>query len=253
MMIETMPVARLAHQNVVEAFASLPRHQARGFVRRAGGVVVAATGSPIPLFNAVIPAADTVARPALAAAVQEVRDAGLAPCVQLREDVDIALAPTLLELGLREDTDASWPAMVLETLPTRLEVPAGFEVRRVVDDRGFEDHIGASGGDPRVTATWLGAGLVTDPRWTLYVGYADGAPVARSMGFVHDGMVGVYNVGVREAARRRGYGWAMTMAALVTGAEAGCTVATLQSSAMGLRLYASHGFREIYRYRAFRS
>jgi ribosomal protein S18 acetylase RimI-like enzyme len=94
--------------------------------------------------------------------------------------------------------------------------------------------------------------MVADPRWDLFVGYADGVPVAKSMGFRHADLVGVYNVGTAEEARRRGYGWAMTMAVLVAGAAAGCSTATLQSSAMGLPMYEKHGFRTVFRYRGFR-
>ena len=71
------------------------------------------------------------------------------------------------------------------------------------------------------------------------------------MSFRSDGTVGIYNVGTAESVRRRGYGWALTLAAIRAGAEAGCTLATLQSAAMAQSLYEVHGFRTLYRYRAF--
>jgi ribosomal protein S18 acetylase RimI-like enzyme len=239
----SVTLADRAHANMVEAFASLPAHQDGGFVRRGTGVVIAATGSPIALFNEILPVGARVSPDTLVDAVQVLRDAGLTAFVQVRDGLD--------QLGLDEVSAASWPAMVLTDLPSTLEAPGGLEVRRTADPDTLADHLRATGGDPERTATWLGRGILDDPAWSLFVGYLDGHPVARSMGFCHDGMVGVYNVGTRESARRRGYGWALTEAVLVSGAEAGCTVATLQSSAMAQPMYEAHGFRALFRYRAF--
>ena len=105
---------------------------------------------------------------------------------------------------------------------------------------------------PDLYPTWLAQTIMDDPAWALFLGYADGMPVARSMSFHGDDVVGIYNVGTAEPARRRGYGWAMTLAAILAGANAGCTLATLQSSAMAMSIYEAHGFRPLYRYRAFR-
>src|SRR5206468_832400 len=87
------------------------------------------------------------------------------------------------------------------------------------------------GVSPDGYATWLSQTIVEDPAWALFMGYEDGAPVTNSMSFHADGVVGVYNVGTAVPARRRGYGWAITRAAIMAGANAGCTIATLQSSA----------------------
>jgi len=250
-MAMSVTLADRVHTNMVEAFASLPAHQDGGFVRRRDGVLIAATGSPIALFNEILPVGDQVSPDALADAVQVLRDAGLAAFVQVRDGLDDGLVPVLGQLGLEEVPAASWPAMVLTDLPSTFEVPGGLEVRRVADPDTQADHLRATGGDPERTATWLGPGILDDPAWSLFVGYVDGQPVARSMGFCHDDTVGVYNVGTRESARRRGYGWALTAAALVAGADAGCTMATLQSSAIAQPMYEAHGFRPLFRYRAF--
>jgi GNAT superfamily N-acetyltransferase len=244
-------LARTAHGNMVEAFASLPPHQARGFVRRADGVVVAVTGSPVALFNAVLPVAEPVDPQAVAQACRGLAGAGLAWSTQVREEVDDALVPVLLDLGATEDAEMSWLAMALTVLPAELDVPAEVEIRPVMDAIGLEDHRRATGGDPRLGTTWLGSGVLDDPRWTLFVGYAGGDPVARSMGFVHDGVVGVYDVGTQAPWRRRGFGSALTKAALVVGRRSGCSLATLQSTAPARHLYETLGFRPLFRYRAF--
>lgn len=247
----SVTLADRVHTNLVEAFASLPAYQDAGFVARRDGVVIAATGSPVALFNELLPVGDQVSPDTLADAVQVLCDAGLAGFVQVRDGLDDGLVALLRQLGLEEVPTASWPAMVTTDLARTLEVPGGLEVRRVADTDTLADHLRCTGGDPERTATWLGRGILDEPAWRLFVGYVDGHPVARSMGFCHDDVVGVYNVGTRESARRRGYGWALTEAALVAGAEAGCTVATLQSSAMAQPMYEAHGFRTLFRYRAF--
>jgi hypothetical protein len=94
-----LDMARRAHKNMVAAFASLPDHQPDGFVHRDGGVVVAATGSPVVLFNEVLPVEDGVAADALAAGIERVRAAGLPFLVQLRDSVDDALLPVVEEFG----------------------------------------------------------------------------------------------------------------------------------------------------------
>ena len=248
----TSSLAVRAHANMTEAFASLPRHQPSGFVRRAKGIVVAVTGSPISLFNEVLPDGDRVRPEQLAAGVEEARQTTTGLFVQLREGTDDHLLRGVFELGLEEAPDFSWPAMALTELPGASHAPAGFDIRRVCDVAGYRDHLGATGGDPALTGTWMGPGLVDDPAWSLFVGYVDGVPVARSMAFMNDGVVGIYNVGTREGFRRRGYGWAMTEMALAAGAHTGCTVAILQSSRMGLDMYRRHGFRPLFGYRAFR-
>ena len=249
----TQTLARQAHRNMVEAFASLPKHQPGGFVRRQDGIVVAATLSPIALFNAVLPAAPHVEPTAFAAACRVMAGRGLPWTAQLRQDRDEKLVRVAQDFGLLEIADASWPAMARATLPTQVALPSGFEVQRVSDAAGFEEHLAASGGDPRVTATWKGSGLLTDRRWMLFVGRADGRPVSKAMAFVEAGVIGIYDVSTRAEARRRGYGSAITATALAAGKRAGCAAGVLQSSAMARGMYEAQGFRFLFRYRAFKA
>ena len=53
------------------------------------------------------------------------------------------------------------------------------------------------------------------------------------------------------AFRRRGFGAAATRAVLRDGAERGASVAILQTSPLGHRVYEALGFREVVRYRVF--
>jgi hypothetical protein len=93
--------------------------------------------------------------------------------------------------------------------------------------------------------------MIEDPAVSLLVGHSDGMPVAMSMSVLTGDVVGIYNVGTVQAARRRGYGWAMTLAAIMSGVRDGSKFAALQSSEMGFPIYAPHGFRTLFDYRRF--
>jgi len=245
-------LARLAHLNNVAAFSSLPPHQGGGFVRRIGGVVVAVTRSPIAIFNEVLPVDDAVDAAIFLEAVEVVRATRSRWVTHLREGVDDALLTVVHDLDLEEhDADRPLPAMVLTELPMTVELPDGFQVRRVIDRQGFADFLRTSEGNSNLTETWLGPGIVDDPTVALFVGYVEGRPVATSIATRTDPVIGVYGVGTVQAARRRGYGWAMTATAIVHGARAGCSIATLQSSSMGMPMYEAHGFRTLFHYRLF--
>ncbi len=90
--------------------------------------------------------------------------------------------------------------------------------------------------------------LLDDPAFRLLVGYADDQAVAGAAAIMSDEVVGVYAVGTAEHARRRGFGEALTWAAVRAGVEVGCNVAVLQSSEMAAKLYRQMGFVDVCRY-----
>lgn len=73
----------------------------------------------------------------------------------------------------------------------------------------------------------------------------DGRPVATSLGFVVDDVVGIYNVATRLDARRRGAGGAVTAAPMAEAARAGARWAILESSPVGRSMYEGLGFRQV--------
>ena len=62
---------------------------------------------------------------------------------------------------------------------------------------------------------------------------------------------GIYAVAVAEDARRRGYGRAISLAALQAGADAGHRFGVLQSSTMGFGVYRAIGLTLVCRLQAY--
>jgi ribosomal protein S18 acetylase RimI-like enzyme len=79
----------------------------------------------------------------------------------------------------------------------------------------------------------------------VVVGRLGGEAVAVGISLDLDGDCGVYNVGTKERARRRGVGTAVTAALLHDARNRGCETASLQSTPMAEGVYAAAGFRDL--------
>jgi GNAT superfamily N-acetyltransferase len=76
----------------------------------------------------------------------------------------------------------------------------------------------------------------------------DGEPVATAVAFDHGGDCGVVSVSTLESGRRRGLATALTARQLHDALARGCTTASVQSTEMAERVYASVGFRDLGRF-----
>ena len=76
-------------------------------------------------------------------------------------------------------------------------------------------------------------------------------PVVSGLRWQTGRTVGVYSIATVGAARRRGYGAAMTARIVADGVAAGCDVAILQASEMGRPIYERLGFRTVVHYRSY--
>ena len=74
------------------------------------------------------------------------------------------------------------------------------------------------------------------------------ASVATALAYDHDEDRGIYNVGTRPHARRRGLATGVTTALLRDALARGCVTASLQATPMAERLYAGLGFRDLGRF-----
>jgi len=109
-------------------------------------------------------------------------------------------------------------------------VTASFELSQAVASAFFE--------------LFAGRGFGPDVPWQLFVGLVEGQPVAASRLFCAAGVAGVYHVATVPAARRRGLGSALTLAAVRSARELGYHVGVLVSSSEGFGAYRRLGFRE---------
>jgi ribosomal protein S18 acetylase RimI-like enzyme len=224
-------------------------------------VAYGSTGAPFIPFNSVIGArfSDAGADERIDAILAWFRDRSMPVGWWLGpRDRPADLEARLLARGLRVD-DEGVPAMARridpgESLPD--DRSDGVTVEPVRDLETFREQtevIGAAFGAP----PWLAdqmlkfAALGFDPANPVqnYVARLDGRPVGGSLGLVAGSVLGVYNVAVVPAARGRGIGRAVTLAALREGAARGCLLAVLESTEMGYSLYVRLGFRTAATYR----
>jgi ribosomal protein S18 acetylase RimI-like enzyme len=84
--------------------------------------------------------------------------------------------------------------------------------------------------------------ILAESRMVLWLGRVEGKPVGAAMGYRTDHAVGVFGVTTIASARSRGYGAALTAAAMLT--ETGLPT-VLASSKDGERLYERLGFQRV--------
>jgi ribosomal protein S18 acetylase RimI-like enzyme len=83
------------------------------------------------------------------------------------------------------------------------------------------------------------------PRLRLFAGRLDADVVAVAALFSGSGVAGIYAVATDAAVRGRGFGRALTLAAMRAGRDAGLRTAVLMASELGRPVYRRIGFREV--------
>jgi ribosomal protein S18 acetylase RimI-like enzyme len=162
--------------------------------------------------------------------------------------------------GLRLASEV--PGMIAEeieppVLKSGWRAPVHMEFRRVACARTLTDFAGIGTVCFNVPAPWYREvfdASLPERRFVAWVGYVDGFPVATAASVTAEGIVGLYNVATEPGRRGRGLAEATTRHAITQArAEAPDAPVVLQSSSMGMNLYARLGFRAVTRFRVYNS
>ncbi len=236
-------VSAVHDRNWIATFSALADALPSGFRAELPTVCVSASGTPI--MNRVI-VTDPELDPAdLARALALVRSRGVPFDVFVRSTYQRALA--LVEAAGLEPCGRI-PCMV-DSRPTEaVDGAPDLEVRQVEPRSMTDFHEVARDGfempDSLVAAVFRPE-LLGIVGLRAFVGYADGRPVACSASYSGEDAVGVYTVATIPAARGRGYGTAVTAAAMRT-TQTPARVAVMQASEMGQPVYERMGFRTVH-------
>jgi GNAT superfamily N-acetyltransferase len=166
-------------------------------------------------------------------------------------DVERAPARALEAAGWRRRADPT-PGMALPMPASIPAAPSGLAIEEVRSPEAlvpFREAAFRGFGYPVAAAKiFLNERLLRLPGLRLYAGRVGGEVVATSVLVVTGAVGGIYWVATAEEQRGRGYGEALTWAAVAGGREAGCRVASLQASKMGRPVYARMGFAHVLDY-----
>lgn len=172
----------------------------------------------------------------------------------VREDREDACAAALAAAGLERVGDV--PGMALDPIRDAAKPREEVDVRPVRDAADLEAFQRTAfegfGFPPALGPHFLTEALWRRPEVELYLGRADGVPVATSLVVATGHVAGIYYVATLEPWRRRGLGELLTWAAVRGGVERGCRVASLQASRAGEPVYARMGFTTVLRYAKYR-
>lgn len=229
-----------------------------GLEVRRDQVVITAVGHGPDEFNTAwvlgLPAAPG---PTLGWAQDQLASRGLPFMLQVPEEVATEVDSTLRGLGLEAGHAA--PGMVRAIPAAAPAPPRGLRVEHVRDRFALQAHVvalarGFGAVDGSAMEGVMPSSLLEDDRVVCLNGHVNGAaePSATAISVAAEGVAGIYGVTVQESARRRGFGAAMTWAAMAAAARQGLEAAVLQASPMGHPVYERMGFSQIRTHRRYR-
>ncbi len=248
-----MAIADRADANYYHSWRALARVMDGGAVVEDGGLLLTDLGLGVAHLNVAFvtqPLADPIGQ--IRAAMRFFSERGSPFVVRIREGLDPASEAACEQLGMPyADTVPGMASEVLDAPPSpaelgieRVTTPEALSAFCRVVARGFGLPAGLAEG-------LLPPAILEEPGFALFLGHAEGTPVATSTLIQADGVAGVHHVSTLPEHRGRGYGEAMTWQAVSAGAAQGCDMAALQASEMGRPIYERMGFRLVSPYRTF--
>lgn len=239
---------------VLDAWMTLAAALPGGWTQRKGDVLATFSGVAVPALNGVW-IADPHPDPAtLATLLDEVGAPGLPHCVQCRPIAASTVEQVAREHGMTRDVDV--PLMTLDR-PGDLQdlaSPRGLAIRQLrPDEAELHARVAAEGFEvpPEPFLQLMQPSVLMLDGVRCYLGVADGQAVVTGLGMTLRDCVGVFNIGTRPDARRRGYAAAVTVRAVNDGLQAGARWAWLQSSRAGYSVYERLGFSIVERWQCW--
>ena len=238
--------------NYLDASRLFVSHADTGEYRERKDVVIVSCGLPIETLNFgfLRPPYETLGT--TAAAVQAYFEGRkLRFQLAFREDAGKRSVLRLESDGWRRKPDPM-PGMTLAIPASRKPPPPELrilEARTHEEVVAFRETAFRGFGYPVAAARiFLGDRVLDAPQVRLYSGLVEGAVVATSMLIATGVVAGIYWVATLEEHRGRGYGEALTAAAVAGGREFGCRIASLQASKLGRPVYERMGFEHVLDY-----
>jgi GNAT superfamily N-acetyltransferase len=164
-----------------------------------------------------------------------------------------SLPDRLVAAGFRALGDGPLMTLDLTIADLSEEPPEGLVVERVMDPQRMREAAGVAmpPGDGDIGAHELFQRAYDamvqgpSPEMRYFAGRVDGRVVATSALYTGTGLAGIYAVATAPDARGRGYGRALTAAALLEGRRLGYPTAALLSSELGVPVYRRLGFQSV--------
>jgi GNAT superfamily N-acetyltransferase len=248
---------------VIEAMDRHERELSATYARAVGGAVddrpdmlVYVTGLPAPWANGV--KAPRLAPGDVDEAIKRVsgrlRSAGVPGTWEVGPLATPAdLGDRLERTGVHREFDLEIMAAEIRAMDLDAPGPSELSIHRVAEESDHREWLRVmevgfdmpEGHTETIDRTVRAIGLDSDAPWIRFVGKAEGTAVASSGLMLFAGVAGVYNVATVPDARRRGFGAAMTTAAIRHAKDLGYRVAALGASAMGRGVYERMGFRDV--------
>jgi ribosomal protein S18 acetylase RimI-like enzyme len=164
------------------------------------------------------------------------------------------LASQLQTRGLVKTESRPVMTVDLAMLKDAASMPTNLRIEKVKDLTTLHDWFVASVAGFEATTeveqvyfdAYAALGFAKDAAFHHYVGYLNGEPVTSSTLLLAAGLAGIYDVSTAPAARRQGFGRAITLVPLLEARSRGYRYAVLQSSEEGYSMYRSIGFETLY-------
>ncbi len=243
-------MATAADENLASTWALLGRSTGADVVED-GPLTCVATGLPIAFFNGAYLSAPTNDPERLVAeAMRFFAERDLPWLLWVRDGVCPAFLDAGRSLGLRDAGGP--PAMGLTPIGVTPPPPDGLRIEIATTAEALGDHASVLrdgfGLPQAVIDRIVQPALLDVADLAVFVGRVDDEPVSCSLLAISGATAGIYNVATPERFRGRGYGEALTWAAVVEGVQRGCSHAVLQASEAGYPIYRRMGFVDLGRY-----